>query len=529
MPMCRPDSLQLDVIGTDETNETDRFEIVLAGFDIASADSVRCEIGRAGDIGRSGDFGGCDFELTPNDNGGGEYRAVVESLEARRGITVFVDVEGTNEIGASELPPPPAARSTLFPLVALGQLLIGGLIAAGIYVAFRRRGSNEVFGAGGATDAATLPTRLASPGPGGLQHDLPTPSQGDWVSDVPTYRVPDNRLAELATIEFVPPRGIEPWQGNILLSEEVDDSAVSAWFSEMIARGAIEIHGVDDDVTLQPGQTDARLSAVDRNHLVTLFGTDPAVKLGTYDPSFTKAWGGIRNEQQRFITHSGWWQRPLGGGIDFSNGAVQLAVGFGLIMAAGMFLTFVVVAAAIGLLGFLNTLAGAIAVTVVAAVAFAGFGYASMLAARTATGSALTLRTESFRRFLEASEGRHVEWAWEQGLIREYSAWAVALGAADAWSDAVDSSNIEEPHRFTTPLLVHAFAPSIAASRTPPSSSGSGGSGGFGGGGFQRRRGWRRRWRQLGKLVVLVSSRLVTRSLVPRVARSLRSLHTKRL
>ena len=43
-------------------------------------------------------------------------------------------------------------------------------------------------------------------------------------------------------------------------------------------------------------------------------------------------------------------------------------------------------------------------------------------------GSALALRTESFRRFLAASEGRHVQWAWEHGLLREYSAWAVALG-----------------------------------------------------------------------------------------------------
>ncbi len=63
--------------------------------------------------------------------------------------------------------------------------------------------------------------------------------------------------------------------------------------------------------------------------------------------------------------------------------------------------------------------------------------YGSMLPSRTATGSALALRTESFRRFLASSEGRHVDWAWEHGVLREYSAWAVALGAAEAWSRAI--------------------------------------------------------------------------------------------
>ena len=54
-----------------------------------------------------------------------------------------------------------------------------------------------------------------------------------------TYRVPDSRLAEMATIEFAPPRGLEPWQAAVVLREEVDDDSVAAWFSEMIADDAI--------------------------------------------------------------------------------------------------------------------------------------------------------------------------------------------------------------------------------------------------------------------------------------------------
>ena len=109
--------------------------------------------------------------------------------------------------------------------------------------------------------------------------------------------------------------------------------------------------------------------------------------------------------------------------------------------------------------------------------------YSAMVPSRTATGSALALRTESFRRFLASSEGKHVQWAWDNGLLREYSAWAVALDAADAWERAIRASNIPEPQAaLGGPLLVHSLAYSMAGMTTPPQSS-SGSSGGFSGGG----------------------------------------------
>ena len=93
--------------------------------------------------------------------------------------------------------------------------------------------------------------------------------------------------------------------------------------------------------------------------------------------------------------------------------------------------------------------------------------------------------TESFRRFLAASEGRHVEWAWSQGLLREYSAWAVSLGAADAWGKALAASNVPPSELYGyNPLLVHSVSRSFASSRTAPSRGGAGASsGGVGGGG----------------------------------------------
>ncbi len=47
------------------------------------------------------------------------------------------------------------------------------------------------------------------------------------------------------------------------------------------------------------------------------------------------------------------------------------------------------------------------------------------------------LRVESFRRFLAGSESAHAEEAARRGVVREYTAWAVALDQLDRWSRAV--------------------------------------------------------------------------------------------
>jgi uncharacterized membrane protein YgcG len=347
-------------------------------------------------------------------------------------------------------------------------LLLGVAAAGGVFALSRWYGSN-VVASGGAADAAF--------------GDLPAPTPGDPVADVPTHRVPDSRLAELATVEFVPPRGLEPWQGAALLREEVDDGTVSAWFSEMIARGAIEIREEDDSLRLEPGSGTARLSAVDRGHLDRLFSSSSSIELGSYDSDFTDTWRRVTGEQRRFVRESGWWTRGAPGQSAIDGMAALRALGIGLLVLVvfgGWVLAF-------GLLGVLASPWVALVLGTVVPASVAFFVYRRLLPSRSATGSALALRTESFRRFLAASEGRHVDWAWERDLLREYSAWAVALGAAEAWRRAVESSNVPHPEvALSGPLLVYVAAPAFLSSHTPPSSSGSGGfgGGGFGGGGF---------------------------------------------
>ncbi len=153
-----------------------------------------------------------------------------------------------------------------------------------------------------------------------------------------------------------------------------------------------------------------------------------------------------------------------------------------------MIIAFGVFAAqsALRAVSLLDSPAAAIAIGILAPLVAALAVYRTLLPARTATGSALALRTESFRRFLAASEARHVEWAWSKGLLREYSAWAVALGTAETWEAAMNASTVPPAElHAVAPLVLYHYNGALTSTRVAPSSSGGSGSsigGGFSGG-----------------------------------------------
>jgi uncharacterized membrane protein len=214
-----------------------------------------------------------------------------------------------------------------------------------------------------------------------------------------------------------------------------------------------------------------------------LNGNDPYVT-GSYDPVFAKAWTKIAEMQRQRIADSGWWkQLPPGAGLTGRAGGSRSA---SALIAIGVLFLIFAGSGVITLLGAFASWPAALLLGLLFPAIVAYFMYRVLLPARSAQGSALALRTESFRRFLHASEAKHVEWAWEHDLLREYSGWAVALGEADAWSAALERANVPEPARASAmpALLVARSSSSLASSRTAPSSSGSSGgsSGGFSGG-----------------------------------------------
>ncbi|MGE0139466.1 MAG: hypothetical protein AB7L17_02720 [Ilumatobacteraceae bacterium] len=441
--------LALDVIGNDESFVTERFEVVVTGLELS---------GRMCNVGPLGTEGGCN--LAPHDDG--TYRTVIEPLDPGEGITIGGSITGTTDpVDVTAPPEPPRPDDVRVPL-AIGMGALGTTAAAAVFAVSRRRGRNQVFGGGGAADAAF--GSLPRPG-------LPLPASS-------TTLVADDELAALATIEFVPPAGLAPWQGAAVLFERLDDDVVAAWFSGHAATGVITLEQRAGKLVVGPGPKLAEADEMTRSIVATMLNGRSELTLGSYDKHFATAWGRVRSAEQKMIKQSGWWTRlpSFGSGGGGAGLVVFVIVGF-VFFGAG--------SAATALLGAIQSLPLALLFgTVVPAVA-AWSMYRVLLPARSATGSAVALRTESFRRFLEASEGRHVQWAWEHGLLREYSAWAVSLGAATAWARALAASNVPAPEMsMNGPLLVHSMRGSMISSRTAPSSrsGGSGFSGGFSGG-----------------------------------------------
>jgi uncharacterized membrane protein YgcG len=443
--------LALDIIGTAEAVTTGRFEVVVTGLQL---DGGRCHVGELGAV------GGCTLE--PD---GGVYRTEISPLDPGEGITIGGTITGRSEPAAVAAPPLPARRSGDHAQLALAMLVVGAASVAAVYLVARRRGRNEVF-AGGAADAAYgTVSAPASP--------LPPPG-----SRVPgeVRLVADEQMDALATTEFVPPDGIAPWQGTVLLRERIDNDSIGAWFSGLAAQDVITLtRGSHGDVTLGVGEKFDSTAKVNREVLSALFHGREQVRLGKYDKGFATAWRKVRAEQRDAIARSGWWKRHT------PVPAAGLEVLSRYLFLSGMSL-LVMFGGVLSALGWIDTPPAAflLAVAVPAVAAFAL--YRSLLPVRSAPGSALALRAELFRRFLKASEGRHVEWAWKQGRLRQYSAWAVALGAADAWQRAMEGSSVPPVELSTGPLLVYSTGQSWSSTHTPPSSSDSSGGGGFSGG-----------------------------------------------
>lgn len=454
LPDLRLDTgvLSLDVLDPDGF-EIGRYELIVSGFVL---DDPVCLFGRFG----------AETECDWVERRDGFYRAVIEPLPADVGVTVEGDVVRTVPAADVDPPPLPDRRGgTNRGLAALGMAGLGTIGAVPVYRWARRKGRNEVY-AGGAADAAY--GEMAGPRPDGTIAPPP-----------PVRLVDDDDLGDLATIEFVPPKGIDPWEAQVLLTERLGDDAVEAWLSGLAGREAIEIAEQGKKLSIATGPGRDGLDRDDAELLDSILSIEDPYVTGAYDRRFAAAWKAVHRHQQQRIAASGWWRHGAPG-TTMSTDALR---DLGRLLPFAIFALVWFGSAAGAFVGLLKSWPLAIAVGLLFPAIVAFFVYRALLPSRSAQGSALALRAESFRRFLHASEGRHVEWAWTQGLLREYSGWAVALGEADAWSKALDDANVPPPARAAAgPIIIHNRAPSIRTSRTRPQSSGGGRSGRSGGG-----------------------------------------------
>jgi len=388
----------------------------------------------------------------------GALRIDLTDLDAKEGATVSASL-GTGGIPALPNPPGGAADdpgSGLFAPALIATL--AALIGAAVGTVLVRRAGRERVWTGGAADAAF----------------------GESEDGLDSRLMDEVELAELATIEFEPPRDMSAVEGALLLREHVLDEHLSAWLLEAAIRGEIEISDDDDPVithgTAPPHPTVHQI--LDR-----MFDGRSSITLGSYDADFTKGWSQLKGELDDWLHGSAHWdtagrQRRT---VVRIAGAIALVIG----LVIGGF------AAAAGARSGLGPAPLIAAGAAIAGAALGAIISSYELLVRTETGSALWLRVESFRRFLENSEARHVEEAAEKGVLRHYTAWAVALGETRAWTRAVEAAADGNPQVRSTIGRDLAFlhvgssitSAAKSASTAPSSSDGGGFSGGSGGGG----------------------------------------------
>lgn len=440
--------LAWDAVGAEWTVEIEDVEVhVVAPWRFAD---LRC------DEGTPWSEGGC----TARQGEAGHLRVDSGPLPAGEGVTLSASPEAALAV-APDLPSPPPvpgddSAGLLLPGMVAGVAALAAMAA--VWALVRRAGREEVV-AGGAAD-------MAHGGDG-----VPPPS---GTAATPVVRMDVEELGDHATTEFVPPPDLTPPEGGILLAEAVRDDHKLAWLVDRAAHGAVDLDTVDGRTTLRwRGGYGATGDPV----LVRMFDGRSEIELGRYDADFAAGWKALGAQLEAWRRSSPLWSAAA----DRRRRVV---------LVAGIVLALLGAAAVFGA-ALLTGLSGRWALALVAAAgAAAGAGVAMALVSwelrvRTARGSALWLRTESFRRFVAASEARHADWAAEHGILREYTAWAVALGEVDRWSKAVGASGVARAADPTAVVLA-AAAPGLAraasSAATAPSSSGGGGGGGVGGG-----------------------------------------------
>jgi uncharacterized membrane protein YgcG len=453
------DRFALNALGDHWPVRSEHVTVTVLGADLAATE---CFTGPHGSTDRC-----------PIDAVGDGYRTEVDDVGDHEAVTVAGDVVA---LRPATFPDPPPFVDRDGSARVRWAAIVGGLglvTALAVYVVCRTLGRNEVAG-GGATEAA-----FAYGGESfGPAHEAPAAAPPALPGG--TRLVADTRMGELAGIEFVPPGGVEPWQAAVVLRETIDDRTVGAWFSSLAAHDVVELEtGAGGVVSLRPGPKAAEADAVAAPILNQAFGERDEVVLGRYDARFSTAWGQAGRAVDAWTLSSGVFRRrpPRYGGR--SGG---LAGWVTCLVPA----IFAVSAGGSSLATGLRSGYAAVAVTLAVAGGGALVAYSGLTRGLTARGSAIALRAESFRRFLHDSEAQHVEWAWQNGLLREYSAWAVALGEADAWNRSLAASSVPpvEVTSSTGVLYPALYLSSFSSTTTAPQTSSSGGGGGFSGGGF---------------------------------------------
>jgi hypothetical protein len=431
-----------NAVGTHWEVDISRAEIHLVGpFDWHSWD---CFSGSAGSTSR------CDSveEVEP-----GHLVATTGRISSGHGVTIDATLGARLDRPPTlEAPTGPAEDPGVGLATPAGVAAVAALVAAAPVSRLVRRAGRERVAVGGAADAAWAAGPIGSP-------------DGERLVD-------HEELASLATTDVAPPEGLTPSHGGVILAEAVADDHKVAWLIEAAIDGEVDLveHG-RTTVLRRTGTGQTPAGAL----LAPAFADRSEITLGSYDAAFASAWSAVGADLAEWKRTCGLWD-PAGHRrqvVARVLGAVGVVVG--LVAAAGGG------AAA-------NRWGSAWLALLAAGAAIAGAATAALvrsweLKVRTPAGAAAWLRVESFRRFLAGSEAYHAQQAAQRGVLREYTAWAVAVGEVRRWSRAVAAAGIPAAVAGATyASIAPSLVSSASSTATAPSSSGGGGGGSVGGG-----------------------------------------------
>lgn len=197
--------------------------------------------------------------------------------------------------------------------------------------------------------------------------------------------------------------------------------------------------------------------------------------LGAYDRDFARMWDVLGRRLSAWQGTSGLWDAGADRRARWIR-VVGMVVGMlGAALAVlGGFLSARQTGPALVLAGLGGALAGA-------GAAAAARGWE--LRVFTPEGSAAWLQVESLRQFLAQSPPTAIDEVIASGQVGRYTAWAVALGEAQRWSQLASRvSDPSHPLSRTGGVLYAGYAPMFMAHCCTSSSASSGSSGGGGGG-----------------------------------------------
>lgn len=432
-----------DAVGTGWEVPIDDVEVHVTGA--VELDRGTCSAGERGAT------GGCALRRVAP----GHLVARAESLDPGEGVTVSA-TEGGPLATAPEAPTAPSATpdepglDPWIPAVLAGLLaLVSGLVVSRL---LRRAGREHVPSSG-------LPT-VVGPAGGESRIDL---------EELGGFAVPSPAL----------PRDLSPAQGGVLMAGTVAARHKAAWLVDQALAGVVDLEpepGGGERMTLVRRQDGDPASA---RLLDLAFAGRDQLQLGTYDQSFAAAWNELGTELTRWQRDSGLWDTAA------DRRAVRM-LWTGLAVAV---LGLVVV----GVGGWLSTRQVPLSLVLCAVGGvLAGGGVTAALCAwelrvLTPRGASGWLQVESLRRYLAECSPAAVDDAITQGTLGDYSAWALALGEADRWSELARA--VEGPGRpRSDPRQMHyatygpVFVTSCSSAGTAPSSSSSSGGGSVGGG-----------------------------------------------